>query len=117
MKEINFRAWDKKLNKMYTWFALYKNWWFFYIEDTDIKEEFESIWKTFEEIELMQFTSYKDINWINIFEWDIVEYYWKELEVFFKNWCFVFWNKNIWDFFQSNNTDFKVIWNIYETNR
>lgn len=76
-------------------------------------------WEKFNNIILLQYVWYEDINWNEIYEWDIVEYYWKRLEVFFRNWCFVFWNKEkyIWDFFQGNNKDLKVIWNIYETDR
>lgn len=64
MREIKFRAWEKSLKQIIP------------VDNIDFEKRMvntESVWRMFDEIELMQYTGLKDKNDKEIYEGDIVE--------------------------------------------
>ena len=82
MREIKFRAWEKSLKQIIP------------VDNIDFEKRMvntESVWRMFDEIELMQYTGLKDKNGKEIYEGDILD---TDLErlylvVEFRNGCFV----------------------------
>lgn len=111
MREIKFRAWEKNLKEIIP------------VENIDFQDRMinkNSAWRTFEEIELMQYTGLKDKNVKEIYEGDIlniflgekltetskVSYSEKDAS-FFIGYVYV-------GGYVRNNFTFEVIGNIYE---
>ena len=107
MKEIKFRAWDKRDNKMRTpdrcGFYVGSSNGLAYDNEIEVCEEFE----------LMQYTGLKDLKGKEIYEGDIVKTY-------RFNRLIVQWDYDQWGLFdgicneQSIDDDIEVIGNIYE---
>lgn len=68
-EEIKFRAWDKKGNRMLYVVQIHFN-----DDKVLLTDGFLDGWFTFEEIELMRYTSFRDCYGKRIFEGDIIEY-------------------------------------------
>jgi len=111
MREIKFRAWDKKINVMF------KNWEF--IGDFFTNTNFQKTNNI-----LLQYTGLKDRNWVEIYEGDVVELYQKahgyiKTKIVFKNWWFELraldsnriWM--FWDIITQNEISMEIIGNIY----
>lgn len=67
MREIKFRAWEKKLKHMIT------------VTDIDFESKMinkSSVWRFFDELVLMQYTGLKDKNGVEIYEGDVVKGHW-----------------------------------------
>lgn len=126
MREIKFRAWCKFENKMYNKF---------YIED-HMKFAFmdELIDSAKERYELMQYTGLKDVNDVEIYEGDIVDFtFFDHYDngtnykgvVKYRSGIYEIWKNNDSEFFGSDGPfilnfawlqteEFEVIGNIYE---
>ena len=94
IEEIKFRVWNNIKNLMsYT--------------DNHIKEDY---WPN---DYIMQYTWFKDKNWEEIYEWDILKHEDNRLwwEVSFVDWCYLcFYYYEIFN----DSKEFEIIWNIYE---
>ena len=106
-REIKFRAWDIKLQ------IIFNN-----------RETMQSMlwvwsWKAHnlfknENVMIMQYTWLKDKEWVEIYEWDIVECrHWID-KINFINWCFVWSSKWKSEELIDIIYECEVIWNIYE---
>ena len=113
MRDIKFRVWNRKENKMIT------------PKNTDRIDNILTYWETHIKVELMQYSWLTDNNWIEIYEGDIIQIY----KPIYKKWsCEIIWDKWIWKYKVIFNTwwfavrwwwthnliNCKIIWNIYE---
>jgi len=71
MREIKFRAWFVRMGKMLTWKEMTSEW---------TLDQFAHPSAYDEDMKLMQFTGLKDKNGKEIYEGDIVDYYFSENE-------------------------------------
>ena len=132
---IKFRAWDKKdqvMRSVDEMMNLWEWWRAFIINQMPVWEDLKLyVW---EECDIMQYTWLKDKNWIEVYEWDILRWYFNNW--FTKKWCNTlrvvwlhsdyigcFWTKDILPrkddktlrfLSESLNKDDEVIGNIYE---
>lgn len=120
MREIKFRIWDKKMNKM-----IYPNdpvsgeiliypLWVINLDGTVLDEDYFKL----NDVVLMQYTGLKDKNGREIYEGDIVEIegFKEHMEVFFKDGYFG-WGKQhygMYSFDPFGLEKLRVIGNIYE---
>ncbi len=118
MREIKFKVYVEKYNiiRDVIFFdeKIVKYW------DHPSKNAAQIKWYTnicsIEHSKLLQYTWLKDKYWKEIFEWDIIDYYWSILVIEFKNWRFVvkdtFWYvRCICNYLLENAL---IIWNIHE---
>ena len=70
MREIKFRAWDKKISKMFSWEVMNRN--RIFALDSNLPNKDFLVVPNGENIELMQYTGLKDKNGKEIYEGDIV---------------------------------------------
>lgn len=112
MREIKFRAWDKKDNKMFTLEDVKGNLGLYFNYTT---RTYEDEGKLNDRFIQMQYTGLNDIHGQEVCEGDIAKYYSiiqvKEVlaEVVFKKGCFV-----INEYYLGNKKRFEVMGNIYE---
>ncbi len=115
--EKKFKLWAKADNIMF--YAVENKPALFYNKDID-KYAINWLWR-YDLFDILQWTWLKDKNWVEIYEWDFVQYPWNSRywEVFFddKNYQFRvrikdrFWDINTYPL----SEDMIVVWNIYET--
>lgn len=114
MREIKFRAWDwEKMSRIFTiqdiWYEWFPSMCYNFPEERDyIKES----------IVFMQYTWLKDKHWKEIYEWDIVDFWWANKQIVFDRWCFYMKDTEpsmvpyILDIKYHEETE--IIWNIYQ---
>ena len=113
MREIKFRAWDKKENILMT--SMVYDWCLCFGFAPELPTTVKTNWDN-PNLLLMQFTWLQDKNWVDIYEWDIVrdEDYWynqMNYEVEFYEWRY----GAFYDYEQFLGWKvFTIIWNIYE---
>ena len=104
MREIKFRAWDKKENILMT--SMVYDWCLCFGFAPELPTTVKTNWDN-PNLLLMQFTWLQDIHWVDIYEWDVVYIAW-------------YWNYEAEFPFQelyeaSPEWDVEwIIWNIYE---
>lgn len=117
MREIKFRAWDKKKNiirKVYSWVENYD--WTPHLVWFDLWEEY--VW--WDEIELMQFTWLTDKKWVEVYEGDLIKWIdnlgrefihpvsWEESKC-----MFILESENFSLWIYKDYKIFEVVWNIH----
>lgn len=111
MREINFRAWNKKEKFLDTA-------WSIDFEHGEVCHRAHNM-SDLDDCILMQYTGLKDVNGVEIFEGDVVQGFnrlWERLvveKVRYLNGCFMFGNYNAHEFLNKHQY-IEVIGNIYE---
>lgn len=137
MREIKFRAWDKSELKFLDndeWY-ISMNWKLALVypharcnscwEDVDnavYYNDYDYLLKKWL-IELQQFTWLYDSDWKEIYEWDILNFWWSNNYVYYDFWAFCFTEKiskfcRLSDYLYKiidKHNYCKIVWNIYET--
>lgn len=83
MKEVKFRAWDKRNKQMNKVWAID-----YQINEVELSDKFDGYWTKFEDVILLQYTGNNDKKDVEIYENDIVEdEYNRKYVVVFKGDC------------------------------
>ena len=108
MRPIKFRAWEKNLRAMIS------------VDSINFEAgliNMELVWRTFEEIELMQYTGLKDKNGVEIYEGDIVDYFRRHKSIIeWRDGGFIIRREvdGAYELIQDRLAGIEVIGNIYE---
>lgn len=130
MREIKFRAWDKR-RKLMIWTDYPENWWNDKDECYDDIACMDITWieniSKDKNYEIMQYTWLKDKNWKEVYEWDVVKMFDSILTI--KYWIVevnpddLWYNTTLVWFYWENKEwvvydlcwELEKIWNFYET--
>lgn len=103
MREIKFRAWDKKGNKMWEWEEIK--------DKVNLGKIFSSDWENWKS---MQYTGLKDKNGVEIYEGDIVKYWAPQYKPDIISVIKFDKKTGGWEGFIGDTKEYKIIGNIYE---
>lgn len=122
MREIKFRAWDRR--KKFIYEVIQVDWERQMVKVNTwewLRNENKWGWRlvNWERFVLQQSTGLKDKNWVEIYEGDIVQndFFEKPLwfiDFFQKDWAFKINHNNEWSSYLCNFSELEIIWNIYE---
>lgn len=108
-RTIKFRAYHKKYKKIFKVLQLYLDCNSAVLQ-TSHHEDYH-----FDDLVLMQYTWFKDIDWIEVYEWDIVDKKWRDWIYKVIQFEKMHWNHAVWfvNWFEVPDK-YRIIWNIYD---